>query len=113
MSLKLPEHLGVLGEKFRVEVKTKLHAHDDPDEPVSGETIGERRMFRVSGDLDLSRQWSTLLHEYVHGILYVVGVGNFLDEGIEEVIAQSLEHGLKQLIKEHGTQLVKAFGKEE
>ena len=103
MSLpKLPSSILVLGEEFRVEVISDLHSGTDP---VSGETVGAYLRIRINADLDLPRQWTTLIHEYVHAVLHVVGIGNILSEEVEEVIAQSMEYGIVQLLRNQGNQL--------
>ena len=105
--MKLPTSILVHGEIFRVEIVLGLMSGD---EEVSGETIGAYNRIRINGDLDLPRQWQTLVHEYVHAVLHVVGVGNFLDDQVEEVIAQSMEFGVMQLLRQHGSVLTKVAG---
>lgn len=106
---KIPDHLMILGERFRVEVEKDLMSGE---ELVSGETLGQYRRIRISADLDNTRQWETLLHEYVHGVLHVIGIGNFMNTELEEVVAQSMEHAMCQLLRAHGTQIIKALGKQ-
>ena len=110
MKHTLPSTLMVLGEPFRVELVHELRSDGDR---VSGETVGEFHRIRIDAGLDSTRQWQTLIHEYVHAVLHVVGVGNFLDAATEEVIAQSLEYGIVQLMREHGPAVLKATIKEK
>ena len=101
---KLPDKISVFGQEFRIELVPDLKSGDDE---VHGETSGIHHRIRISADLDLSRQWQTLVHEYVHAVLYVVGVSNVTDDTMEEVIAQSLEYGIWQLLQQHGVTLAK------
>lgn len=107
---KLPDHVYVLGQHFRVELVHNLKSDGDP---VSGETVGEYHRIRIDAGLDMARQWQVLVHEYVHAVLHMVGVGNFLNDGTEEVVAQSLEYGITQLLRQYGKQLIRSIGTEE
>lgn len=107
MSLpRLPTSITVLGVEFRIELVPDLKSEG---ERVSGETVGEYHRIRIDAGLDIERQWQTLIHEHVHAILHVVGVGNFLDPAVEEVIAQSLEYGTAHLLMQYGPQLVRVI----
>lgn len=103
----LPDLVTVLGVKFRIEVPDKLH--DEDGGYLCGETIGETRLIKINGEQDTRRRWTTLLHEVVHAILHVNGLGNVLDEDIEEVIAQSIEHGLEEFFLQYGKEYVEAL----
>jgi hypothetical protein len=107
---KLPNTIFVLGVPFRVEVLPALMSEGVP---VHGETMGQYHRIRISADQDIARQWQTLVHEYVHAVLHVVGAGNVLSGEIEEVVAQSLEYGMVLLLQEHGPSLLKAIGRKE
>lgn len=107
MSNKLPDHINILGQRFRIEIVPDLLSEGDP---VSGETVGAYHRIRINAGLDSQKQWQTLTHEYVHGVLHVVGVGNFLDAHTEEVIAQSMEYAIMQLLQQYGKQLLQAAG---
>lgn len=100
-----PDHVYVLGWRFRVELVSDLSSDG---EAVSGEMVGNLHRIRINADLDSARQWQVLVHEYVHAVLHMVGVGNFINDEVEEVIAQSLEYGMMQLLRQHGRHLVKA-----
>ena len=102
--LPLPAHVSPLGVRFQVQVL------DDVDEEGSvGETAAELRLIKVASAQDTRRRWTTLLHEYIHATLDVVGVASVIDEQLEEVIVQSLEHSLEQFLLAHGTDLLKAL----
>jgi hypothetical protein len=98
----LPQSIRVLGVEFRVEV---VEVEDD----IVGDTVGLYRRIRVSKDVDSKKMWSVLVHEWVHAVLYVNGIGNILDESVEEVIAQSMEHAIEELLKQVGPELLKSF----
>ena len=89
----------VLGLPFRVEV-TKVN------EGVVGETLGLYRRIQIDQDLDTRRCWTTLLHEWVHAVLYVNGVANVLPDEVEEIIAQTMEHALEELLLQMGPQIL-------
>jgi hypothetical protein len=101
---EFPTSIRLLGQKFRIELV------DAVDEDGSdGEMYGQMHRIRISKHLDTNRKWKVLLHESVHAILHVNGVGNKLDGDIEEVIAQSLEYGISQLLAQHGAEIVAAL----
>lgn len=104
---KLPEMVTVLGVPYRVELVPELQVDGDP---CHGVTIGLNHRMRVEAGLDTSRQWSTLLHEYIHAVLYTNGVSSVIPYKIEEVIAQSLEYGILELLRQHGATLTKVAG---
>lgn len=106
MTQRLPDYISALGEVYRVEYIPNLCAPDG--DPVHGYTDSTHRIIRINSDLDRRRQLSTMVHEYVHAILHVSGVGNVLTDELEEVIAQSIEHGIMQLLGQLGPELVKA-----
>lgn len=95
---KLPDSISVLGETYSI----KVDVMED-----YGDTDGLTKTFRISNELDSYRQWSTLVHEWVHGVMSVTGVANVISEDVQEVLAQSLEHGIMQLIRQHGKTLTK------
>lgn len=101
--MSMPSQLQVLGIPFKVE----LVKFDDENQ--FGEMHGMFRKIQINQDLDSRRQWSTLLHEYVHATLYVMGAASVLEHGLEECITQSLEHGIEQLLQQVGPELVRAF----
>lgn len=104
LDLALPSHVFPLGIQFQVQVLEQVD-----DEGSLGETAGELRIIKVSASQDSRRKWTTLLHEYMHATLDVNGVGSVLDEGLEEIIVQSLEHSLEQFLLAHGTKLIAAL----
>lgn len=101
---KLPETITILGETFRIEMEADPMSGEDL---VDGETVGSYRRIRINSNLDMERQWGTLIHEYIHGALYVAGVGNVLNDAVEEIIAQTVEHAILQLLDQHGVTLSK------
>jgi hypothetical protein len=54
----------------------------------------------VSSSLLPSEQWQVFLHEWAHAVLYVNGVASVIDDAVEEIIAQSLEHALVELLSQ-------------
>lgn len=90
--IKLPSTVYPAGIPFKV-VEDKL------DEDEHGEMIGEMRTIRISSEKShQSTKWDTLLHEYLHAILYVSGLSQVLDEKMEEGIVITMECHLKHLI---------------
>lgn len=104
IDLTLPSVISALGVQFQVKVVDTVD-----DEGSLGETAGELRIIKVAASQDTRRKWTTLLHEYMHATLDVNGVGSVLDDGIEEIIVQSLEHALEQFLLTHGQQLLAAL----
>ena len=91
-----------MGVPFRVEVP-------ELDEETVGDTVGFYRRIRISNDVDSKKLWSILVHEWVHAVLHVNGVGNVLDEDVEEVIAQSMEHAIEELLRQIGPALLQSY----
>lgn len=91
-----------MGVPFRIEL-TQL------DEETVGDTVGFYRRIRISNDVDSKKLWSILVHEWVHAVLHVNGVANTLDEDIEEIIAQSMEHAIEELLRQVGPPLLQSY----
>jgi hypothetical protein len=89
----LPKEVLVLGAPFQVEVKKV-------DSDIFGETDGLKKIITVSSSLLPSEQWQVFLHEWAHAVLYVNGVASVIDDAVEEIIAQSLEHALVELLSQ-------------
>lgn len=110
--LPLPDYVEALGVQFRVELHDDLDIGEIPDpelEPTWGDTVGHLRRIRVSAQQDTRRQWTTLLHEYMHAVLYVNGVSSVVDDKTEEIIVQSMEHAIEQFMLKHGDLFMKAL----
>jgi len=90
----------VLGRTFRVEVV------DMAEDDVLGDTIGLYRRIRVSRDLTRRQQWTTLVHEWAHAVLYVNGVASVIPDEVEEIIVQSFEHAVEELLEQVGEELL-------
>lgn len=106
--LPLPPHLDILGVRFRIDV-----VDDVDDEGSCGEMDGEMRRIRISASQDTRRQWTTLIHEATHAALHVIGLGNALDDMVEEMVAQTIEHVVEQLLRQVGSQMLSAIESEE
>lgn len=106
MKYPLPEKISVLGVPFRVEL-----AALSTDEILYGDMLGSIRRIRVDKEQDTRRQWTTLLHEFLHASLYVIGAG--LSDEVEEMVVQSLEHSLEQFLKVHGRAFLAAIEEEQ
>lgn len=104
---KIPSRTIILGEPFRVELVPDLLSDD---EAVSGETLGESHRIRINASLDTEKQWRTFIHESLHSGLHVNGYGNVSDSVTEEMIVQTLEYVVVQMIRQHGKQLLEVFG---
>lgn len=95
-----------MGIPFRVEV-AKLG-----EEGLCGDTDGILRRMRVAEEYDTLRKWRILIHEWVHAVFYVNGAANVLDDDIEEMIAQSMEHAIEELLLQVGRPLLDQLEKD-
>lgn len=95
----LPQEVSILGVKFRVEL-TKL------DDGTVGDTVGLYRRIRISEDVDSKRKWTTLVHEWIHAALFINGVSSVIDENVEEIIAQTLEHAIEEMLRQIGPSIM-------
>lgn len=91
--------VNVLGVPFRVEVT-------EVSTDVWGETIGWKRRIQISEDSDTRRLWTTFLHEWVHAVLYVNGTSSVIPDEVEEMIAQTMEHALEEMLLQVGPQII-------
>jgi len=103
--MSLPESIQVLGVPFRIELV------EFDEEGQCGECHGLLRTIKISSALDSKRQWTTLVHEFVHASLFIMGAGTEIPDPIEECIAQTMEHSIEQLIKQVGPQLLDSYNK--
>lgn len=76
------------------------------EDDVLGDTIGLYRRIRISKDLTKKQQWTTLVHEWAHAVLYVNGVSSVLSDHVEEIIVQTFEHAIEELLEQVGPQLL-------
>jgi hypothetical protein len=97
----LPDEVKVLGRTFRVEMA------DLNEDDVLGDTVGLYRRIRISKDLTRRQQWTTLVHEWAHAVLYVNGVSSVIPDEVEEIIVQSMEHAVEELLEQVGEDLLK------
>lgn len=95
-----------MGVPFRVEV---VEVEDD----IVGDTVGLYRRIRISKDVDKRKAWSVFAHEWVHAVLHVNGVSSVVPEEVEEIIAQSFEHAMEELLLQVGPQLLAAWKQDE
>lgn len=77
------------------------------EENVLGDTVGLYRRIRISKDLTRRQQWTTLVHEWAHAVLYINGVASVIPDEVEEIIVQSIEHAVEELLEQVGHQLLK------
>lgn len=96
-----------MGIPFRVEY-AKLD-----EEELCGDTDGMIRRIRVAEHYDVLRKWRILMHEWVHAVLYVNGAANVLDDDTEEMIAQSLEHAIEEMLLQIGRPLLDQLEKDK
>lgn len=101
-----PNSIRVLGTDFRVEV-TEL------DDDTAGDTDGLYRRIRISQDYDTVRMWRILVHEWTHAVLEVNGISNVISSEVNEVIAQSMEHALEELLGQIGPALISQLVEKE
>lgn len=102
--LPLPEHVMALGIPFQVQVVDQVDAEES-----AGETVAEHRIIKIAANQDTRRRWTTLLHEYLHATLAVNGVGSVIDEQVEEIIVQSIEHAIESFLLDHGADFIRAL----
>ena len=96
-SYPIPKSLTILGQKFSVELVDVI----DPDEPDTyGQMLGSEHKIQIRAGLSKEQQWQTLIHETVHATLHITGLASKLDDTVEEVIAQSVEYAMCQLIRQ-------------
>lgn len=95
-----------MGIPFRVE---KVELDDD----AVGETVGLFRRIQISNDVTRRQSWNVLLHEWAHAVMYVNGAASVIPDGVEEMMAQSLEHALEELLMQIGPQLLAALHEED
>ena len=109
--LPLPTHVYPLGVRFQVEMTDDLDGgtRAEDEEPCWGSTVGFSRRIQINSTQDVRRQWTTLLHEYLHAALYVNGASANLKDEVEEMIVQSLEHAIEQFLLAHGHEIVAAL----
>ena len=100
----LPDHIYVRGERFTIEYVPDLRIEG---EKLDGVTYGAQHLIRICADLHTARKVRTIVHEYVHAVLYVTGFANVLDDDMEEIFAQSMEYGIVQLVNQFGKQISK------
>lgn len=107
----LPDRVLVLGVPYQVQLRELVCSDDAEPGDTAGMQEGETRRIVVYSGLDSRRRWTTLLHEYMHATLYVVGLAgqDCFTEGTEEVVVQSLEHSLEQFLLAHGEQFLAAL----
>ena len=106
--LALPSHVHPLGVRFQVDIVETVD-----ETGAVGETAAELRRIKIGAGQDTRRRWTTLLHEYLHATLDIVGAASVLDDDLEEVIVQSLEHSLEQFFRAHGKDFLKALEVQE
>lgn len=81
-----PKFFWVLGHQITV----SFLPHD-PDADQLGEFDAEKKHVTI---MDSPNWYATFLHERVHAILHFSGVGQLLDEKIEEAIVTAIAYGL-------------------
>lgn len=107
--IPLPEYIEAFGVRYRVTLNSEL---SKLDVPLVGDTDGNLRQIRICSHQDSRRKWTTLLHEYMHAILYVNGMSSALaesNEEFEEIIVQSFEHAIESFMLKHGEDFLKAL----
>jgi hypothetical protein len=88
---EIPKALPILGERFTVRQQSGLQGNEG-DGAVDGYQLGHRIF--IDADNNTSKKWRTLLHESMHGALYVTGSQSELGEHLEEVVVQFMRlHG--------------------
>jgi len=97
------DSITILGCTYRIEyVELKEDLYGDCNTGV----------IRVNRTKDREEQWSTVVHEVLHGILHESGLTYALgDDNMEEGIVRALEHGLMRsgLIRSNPLQEIKVY----
>ena len=86
------ETIPILGIPFNVQ-----YVEEVDKEQSYGETEGPERSIKIKSTATPEIREATLLHETMHAILYTSGVGELLEENLEEAVVVALENGLSQL----------------
>ena len=96
MTIKIPKPKPVsfplMGKTFTID-----HVKRVDDAESYGETIGAHREIRMKDTLDGDDFEDTLLHETVHGIMYLSGLTELFTAGQEEALVLAIENGLSPL----------------
>lgn len=87
-----PTSISILGKSFEIRYTRKI----DKDNSY-GECDGPSRVIKIRSDLEGEQLEDTLLHEFLHGILYISGQSESLDQHQEEALVLALENGLSQI----------------
>lgn len=66
-------------------------------------------MIKISSSLSNEKKWSVLLHEWAHAVMYVIGASSVLSDEVEEILAQSFEHAIQELLLQQGNNIVTAL----
>lgn len=96
MKTTKPLSVSIMGMDFQIRHPKKV---DDGN--AHGQTKGDEHQIELCADLKEDAFERVLLHETMHGILYVSGITEILDERTEEAVVLALEHGLSQLYTRH------------
>mgnify|MGYP000849753488 CR=1 FL=1 len=99
------DSIDVRGVHFTIEWVPDLR--DENGEKLDGVTFGAQHLIRICADLHTARRIRTLVHEYVHAVCYVTGFANILNDDLEEILAQSMEYGIMQLVPQLGREILK------
>lgn len=94
MSTKKPKSVAILGADFEIRYVKSVDKGDS-----FGECDGPLRIIKIKDSQPDHIVDSTILHEIIHGILYMSGNSEHLSEELEESIVLALENGLGQIYK--------------
>ncbi len=94
----LPKYVSVLGQKFTIQ---EVDCIDD-DPQCCGQLVGDEHRIDIRSNMSPELKWRTLIHEVIHATLHMNGLASKLDDTTEEVIAQSVEYAMCQLIRQTG-----------
>lgn len=112
--LSLPEYVHPLGTRYQVllspEIETILDAEQ---ERTWGTTTGSMRRIEIDSTQDAGRLWSTLFHEYLHGVFYESGICTALPEGLEEIIVHTVETATRQFMLQHGSRYLESMSAQQ
>ena len=87
---QLPKEVTILGQKVKVVVTALKGLHGD----FNGETL----VIRINQNATIESAQSTLFHEMLHACLKISGLGELLNEKLEEGIVSMLEIALRPFI---------------
>lgn len=89
----LPNQITILGKKIKVIVI------DDVNEENSGEYLGDAITINLAHQDNNYDLWHSYLHEVLHATIRRIGGNNALDDGVEEILVDTIATMLLECFK--------------